>query len=187
MGEIRRNQVSCSSTGPPCNVEASLQTPNLAYNRTATQSSTTTAGEAEGLVFSAAMAVDDDQDTFSRTACPDADPWWEVDLDGVYFIRQIILFNRPDCCTEELSNATVHLLQENGTDTSIGTFTLVRTGGEKEVVTESIGNTTWIDKIRWSFSDSNAEADPPTRRVRVALPPERCLQLANVVVYGIPA
>lgn len=36
-----------------------------------------------------------------------ANPWWEVDLEDVYDVTTIKLYNRTDCCKERLKNFTI--------------------------------------------------------------------------------
>ncbi len=51
-----------------------------------------------------------------------ANEWWQVDLGGLYDIRQIQIFNRDDCCQDRLSNVYVLASQTpfaNNTDLSV--------------------------------------------------------------------
>tara|TARA_R100000306_G_scaffold889_2_gene2386 strand:+ start:37315 stop:39309 length:1995 start_codon:yes stop_codon:yes gene_type:complete len=36
-------------------------------------------------------------------------PWWEVDLLGIYKISSITIYNRTDCCPERLNNFTIRV------------------------------------------------------------------------------
>lgn len=75
---------------------------NLALKKSVQQSSTGYGGNAE-------RAVDGNTDgsyyanSVSHTN-GDKEAWWEVDLGRVQNIREIILWNRTDCCGERLSN-----------------------------------------------------------------------------------
>ena len=42
-----------------------------------------------------------------------APSWWEVDLRDIYYIQEMLLWNRTDCCIERLADFTVEVLDEN--------------------------------------------------------------------------
>ena len=42
-----------------------------------------------------------------------APSWWEVDLRDTYYIQEMLLWNRTDCCMERLADFTVEVLDEN--------------------------------------------------------------------------
>ena len=42
----------------------------------------------------------------------DPQAWWRVDLQAVYFIGAIDLWNRTDCCADRLSNFDVLVSQD---------------------------------------------------------------------------
>ncbi|KAA1246211.1 discoidin domain-containing protein [Aquimarina sp. RZ0] len=68
---------------------------NLALNKRATQSS--------GLYgLTASFAVDGDRDSFAHTD-NDANAWIEIDLGAQFNIKEIKVWNRPDCCADRLS------------------------------------------------------------------------------------
>jgi len=158
--------------------------PNLALNKPATQSSTSEGGIA-------ARAVDGNTNgdfhmvgSVTHTGW-DSAPSWEVDLEGDYYIRQIIVYNRSDCCSERLSNVTIELIHKDGTPQQLQFFQLVR-GGITQPISQFVGNTTDVRRINWSFDGANdASSDPPTRKVRVSLPQLGILSLAEVEVFGI--
>ncbi|KAL3781625.1 hypothetical protein HJC23_002002 [Cyclotella cryptica] len=97
---------------------------NVALGKSATQSSmlisnSTTASQGFIARF-ATDAVDGDMTTFSHTN--DANPWWMVDLEGMFLIESISILNRwcvdssdPTGCLCLLSNATLVLFDEHGT------------------------------------------------------------------------
>jgi hypothetical protein len=43
----------------------------------------------------------------------ESNPWWMVEFDDLYAIEEVILWNRMTCCSGDLSNAKVELLDEN--------------------------------------------------------------------------
>ncbi len=78
---------------------------NLALNQPATQSSNYNGGGA-----TADLAVDGNTSgnwwsSFSVSSTGwQSEPWWEVDLGGVKNITDIDVYNRTDCCADQLSN-----------------------------------------------------------------------------------
>ena len=96
---ISNNLVVTYSTNTGCSPS------NLALNQPATQSSNYNGGGA-----GADLAVDGNssgnwwsQFSVSSTSW-EVNPWWEVDLGGVKDITDIKVFNRTDCCADQLSN-----------------------------------------------------------------------------------
>uniref|UniRef100_K1R9F3 Fucolectin-1 n=1 Tax=Magallana gigas TaxID=29159 RepID=K1R9F3_MAGGI len=86
---------SCTDgwTGARCNEVVS----NRALNKPAKQSSTYTWS---GVTYSSNLAVDGNNgtdfvvDKCSHTATGENSPWWRVDLQAVYFIKSVRIFNR---------------------------------------------------------------------------------------------
>lgn len=84
---------------------------NLALNGTASQSSTyndATAnraidGDSNGNYDNGSVAHTENQ----------VNPWWEVDLLDDSEIDRITIHNRTDCCTDELSNYSVSVFDDN--------------------------------------------------------------------------
>ncbi|XP_065935782.1 fucolectin-like [Magallana gigas] len=121
---------TCSCTdgyaGAHCNEVVS----NLALNKPAKQSSTFTSG----VTYSANLAVDGNNgtdfvvDKCSHTAKGDYNPWWRVDLQGVYFIKSVRIFNRGMDTygidtSDRLRNVTVTVgLTESDVNTPCGVF-----------------------------------------------------------------
>ncbi|KAI8502507.1 hypothetical protein Bbelb_200950, partial [Branchiostoma belcheri] len=70
---------------------------NLALMKSAEQSSTSVRG---GASLSAGLAVDGNTETGARAACAGTDvtdqPWWRVDLGGVYLVQKVRLFGSLD-------------------------------------------------------------------------------------------
>jgi len=87
---------------------------NLAYRKTATQSSV---GHAWG---GAGNAVDGDPDgnfahrTVTHTS-NELTPWWQVDLGSVQSVGEVVLHNRTDCCSERLSAFKVSVSKDGAT------------------------------------------------------------------------
>mmetsp|Transcript_6318 Transcript_6318/g.9727 ORF Transcript_6318/g.9727 Transcript_6318/m.9727 type:complete len:597 (+) Transcript_6318:84-1874(+) len=83
---------------------------NLALHGIARQSSTYRAG----LFGAAALAIDGntdgDYDNGSVAHTGGGNAWWEVDLDCKASINRIVVYNRNDCCTDELKGAVVSIL-----------------------------------------------------------------------------
>ena len=85
-----------------------LRTRNLAYGKPATQSSTGFGGDA-------GRAVDGNTDgnfghgSVSHTAVDGPAQWWQVDLESVHSVGQVVLFNRTDCCAAKLHDFTVRV------------------------------------------------------------------------------
>jgi autotransporter-associated beta strand protein len=86
-----------------------LRSGNLAYGKTATQSSTWSSS------YPASKATDDDRTNISHTATSDTNPWWKVDLGSMTSIGEIELFNRVIECSGRLRDITVEILAADGT------------------------------------------------------------------------
>jgi len=97
---ISNNLVVDYSTNTGCNNPA-----NLALDQPATQSSNYNGGGA-----TADLAVDGNNSgnwwsQFSVSSTDwQANPWWEVDLGGIKEITDIKIYNRTDCCEDQLTN-----------------------------------------------------------------------------------
>jgi hypothetical protein len=74
---------------------------NLALGKTATQTTDYSTS------FLASNAVDGDLATFSHTANADTNATWQVNLGDDYYISQIILYNRVNCCWPRFRDITV--------------------------------------------------------------------------------
>ena len=90
----------------PMVINSCISPTNLALQRSATQSSTLTFA---GIVADASRAVDGNTDgvflhgSVSHTFI-DTHGWWQVDLDTRRSIENIEVYNRTDCCADQLSN-----------------------------------------------------------------------------------
>lgn len=89
-----------------CNIHAQL---NIAKGKRATQSSNY--NSTKGL---AGLAVDGNTNGHwngnSVTHTKDGgtiNPWWRVDLDGYNTIKEILIWNRTDCCKKRLDNLVI--------------------------------------------------------------------------------
>jgi len=104
---------------------------NIALNKTASQSSTAYGENVGG----AAKAVDgntysvwtgNSSNSVTHTN-QQSNPWWKVDLEGLYDISKINIYNRTACCPERLNGAKVYVgntNSENPNDyTEVGTLT----------------------------------------------------------------
>lgn len=83
---------------------------NVAQGKPATQSST----YQNSSQFAAANAVDgylSSQLPFGiyllAHTNPELQPWWQVDLQDILFINQVVIYNRTDCCADRLTDFDV--------------------------------------------------------------------------------
>lgn len=91
--------------------------PNLALHKPSRASS-----EAYGTFAATANdgSTNSNYPNIVHTADPvGVDSWWEVDLEDIYSIRQINIYNRTDCCSELLTNYHVFISEEPFTDNSV--------------------------------------------------------------------
>jgi len=120
-----------------------------------------------GLV--ARNAVDSER-SLSQTACEES-PWWEVDLQGIYHVSEVVIFNREDCCQDHINNIMVELLNSTG-----HTVAMV----QHDPITDGIINNTWTAKFD-GFGDL-------ANKVRVSVLHDvgecRILSLADVQVMS---
>jgi hypothetical protein len=84
---------------------------NLALKKPASQSSTWS------YAYPAASCVDGLKGTVCATNL-DANPWWQVDLQGDYALSEIVVSNRTDCCSERSRTLTA-LLSSDGKNWSL--------------------------------------------------------------------
>ncbi|MCG8311252.1 MAG: Ig-like domain-containing protein [Cytophagales bacterium] len=140
---------------------------NVALNKPASQSSTDLDRVASRAVDGSTNGVFN-YGSVTHTA-NETNPWWEVDLEGVYNITDIKVYNRTDCCGESLANYHVFVSDVAFTSTDLNT-TINQAG---------VGN----------FYQS-AQADTPTtiavnrsgRYVRVQLAGTNALSISEVQV-----
>jgi len=82
---------------------------NIALGKPTQQSST----YSNSNNFTSGQAVDGNLNTYTHTN-NGAYEWWIVDFQARYQINKIRINNRPDCCQERLTNATVEVLNQDG-------------------------------------------------------------------------
>jgi hypothetical protein len=154
-------QVLSPSSGPP--------DPNLALNKTATQSSTNWSAPAD-------RAVDGNTDgDFSHNSVThtqvENQAWWQVDLESVKSIGTIKVWNRTDCCGDALTNFYVFVSDTPFTSTDLAS-TQNQAGVSAYQVTGQAGTPTTINVNRSG------------RYVRVQLVGTDRLSLAELQVLG---
>ena len=99
----------CYGMGVSNAVEAHI---NIAKGKKTSQSSTLYGAGSE-------RAVDGNTNgswhgkSVTHTQCAkDYKPWWEVDLEALYLIDEIKVFNRSDCCSSRLNNFYVMITND---------------------------------------------------------------------------
>jgi hypothetical protein len=102
-------RVQLNGSGPLSLAEVQVlpQTPNLAVGRPVSQSST----DVDGFAWRATDG-NPDGDFFHNSVTHttwEPDPWWQVDLQSLQHVGDVVLFNRTDCCSERLSNFAVEV------------------------------------------------------------------------------
>lgn len=132
---------------------------NVAAGKNAIQSSTHSGA-------SASRAVDGNTDgAFSGNSVThtnfDTGAWWQVDLGAITSLRQLVVYNRTDCCGDRLANFEVLFSNDGINFSSAGAF---------------IG----VPPARTALTTGG-----PARYVRVRLLGTNYLQLAEVVVHRL--
>ena len=139
--------------------------PNVALNKPAEQSST-------HMTDWALLAVDGNSNTYSHTSLNDAPCWLEVDLEQVYAVDTVKVWNRNDCCGYRLTNPTISLKMD---DQVIATITY-----DGEVQTTGT--------VSFASSSNNI-----CNKVRIELPTDGpyvadlYLHIGELGVYGVSA
>ena len=84
---------------------------SLAFRQPTEQSSTSSA-----LVASLAVDGAFDKLTYAENSCThtadspgSTNPWWRVDLGRAYYVSEVRVTNREDCCGDRLSNFTIRI------------------------------------------------------------------------------
>jgi hypothetical protein len=144
--------------------EQTLPQPNLALNKSATQSST--------LYGAAAVAVDGTTSTVTHTDYNNQ-AWWQVDLGGRQSIQTINLWNRTDCCGDRLSNFYVLVSDQPFASTDL-TATLNQAGVSAYYTAGQAG------------TPSTVVINRTGRYVRVQLAGANYLSLAEVQIWRGP-
>ncbi|NOT59757.1 MAG: hypothetical protein HOP19_05975 [Acidobacteria bacterium] len=163
------DQSGCSGT-QNYSVTIVQSLPNLALNKTATQSSTAYGGTAN-------RAVDGNtngnwvNNSVTHTNA-DAQAWWQMNLGSVATIETINVWNRTDCCGDRLSNFYVFVSNVPFTSTNLSA-TLSQPGVSNYYVPGQAGSPTTLSINRTG------------RFVRVQLTEMGFLSLAEVAVLGV--
>ena len=110
--------------------------------------------------------VDGDINTIHHSACNEATgPWWMVDLGAESFVEHIDITNRVDCCAGRLRDTWVHILNEAQEVVESRYISgSVSAGGTPQLV----------------FNEDTSVG----RYVKVHMPRQDCLHMAEVAVYG---
>jgi serine/threonine protein kinase len=98
-------------------------------------------------------------------------PWWEVDLGGVYFIDHVLVYNRTDCCGERQTDFHVFVSSEPFSSTEVQRLEVDPQVTNKRVP-EQAG------------SPSASDVKKKGRYVRIQLRARTILSLAEVEVVG---
>jgi len=127
------------------------------------------------LIFNSGMVADkalDGEESLSLTEC-EPNPWWTVDLESEYMVKEVHVYNRRDCCFDRLNGALIELLGANGDVIASAQHDPLHMGEIRDV---------WV-----------AHFDPvngaPTKSVRVSVshPDGTCgfLEMAEVQVLSV--
>ena len=148
-------------------------TNNVAYGRSATQSSNPDGN-------TASRAVDGNTDgnyangSVSRTNA-DAQAWWQTDLGALRRIDLVQLWNRTDCCSDRLQNFSVFVSQTDMTGRSMQEL-----AADPAVIKRQVGATRGLPGVTLPVYGLG-------RYVRVQLAGTNELHLAEVQVFGAAA
>ena len=86
----------------------------------------------------AIKATSGEGSALAMTTC-EQDPWWMVDLETHRDVSEVVIYNRRDCCFEQLNGVMVELLDSFGT---------VLTTAQHNVVTEGPIKSIWSTKFQ---------------------------------------
>ncbi len=140
---------------------------NIALNKTAKQSSQT----------SASRAVDGntdgmwDKNSVTHTNDNEKNSWWEVDLGGMYAISEIKIWNRTDCCWERLQNFYIMVSERPIQENNKVSFQFAQ--GPLSFTSETEKFKTWKNNVEGRY-------------VRIFIEGTGILSLAEVEVFGQP-
>ncbi|KAI8489900.1 hypothetical protein Bbelb_322610 [Branchiostoma belcheri] len=163
---INISAVSTHSESEQVVIDASTGV-NVALGKTADQTSTLASGGA------ASRAVDGNTNTvFNNGSCThtqdETGPSWWVDLGQPYMMTRIVIFNRQDCCSEQLNPFNIHIGDSSQVSTN------PKCGGDHLIDVSSSSVTIPCPGMRGRY-------------VGVRLPgPTRTLTLCEVLVFGDP-
>jgi hypothetical protein len=85
---------------------------NIALNKDVSQSSTKD-GNSAGRAIDGNTDGDPAHGSVAITNT-EVNPWFEIDLKGTFFVHQVILFNRKDCCQDQIVPFVIKLNDEWG-------------------------------------------------------------------------
>jgi len=138
---------------------------NVAKGKKATQSSESHGGKAYRAVDGNTSGIwSKNSVTHTSSQC---DQWWEVDLNGVYDVEYIAIYNRLDCCQERLTNFIVELLSTDASGKPVAVEDVEHNGPAKPVTL-----------IHFESSEKGS-------KVRIQLKGCGYLSLAEVEVYDV--
>ncbi|KAA0722924.1 Fucolectin-5 Precursor [Triplophysa tibetana] len=96
---------------------------NLAFNGTATQSSTWSTWTAQHAIDGVRNGGNrDDVSKYCSATSYESNPWWRLDLQDYYHISTVIVTARPDCCSHQTSGAEIRIgnsLDNNGNNNAM--------------------------------------------------------------------
>jgi cytochrome c peroxidase len=142
---------------------------NLAKGKPATQSSTEAPAAASRAVDNNTNG-DFQQNSVSATAIQ-AQPFWQVDLGASAFLSSVRLWNRTDCCANQLSNFHVFVSDQPFTGTTVAQSQAQP--GVLDLVNPGVAGTT-----------TTLAVNRAGRYIRVQLEGNTSLRLAEVEVFG---
>lgn len=114
-----------------CYTGATCEHGNVAQCKKAEQSSTRNGA-------AAIKATSGESGAISMTL-PEEDPWWMVDLETRRDVSEVVVYNRRDCCFEQLNGVQVELLDS---------FGAVLTTAQHDVLVEGPITDVWSTKFQ---------------------------------------
>lgn len=114
------------------------------------------------VAFPAVHAIDGNQATFSHTTS-ELNAWWQVTFNASYFITEVTIFNRTDCCPERINAFSVFLYDAGN-----------------NVVWSQTGNSINLPATTATFTGINTVGN----RLRVQLDGTNFLHMTEVVAMG---
>jgi endonuclease/exonuclease/phosphatase family metal-dependent hydrolase len=111
----------CGVPEGTCGSGGGGQIANIALGKPTSQSSLAYSGEASRAVDGNTSGQYGDK-SVTHTEHETA-PWWKVDLGGSFYVEEVVIFNRTDCCGDRLSNFHVDYLDASGKVLAAKTYT----------------------------------------------------------------
>ena len=164
---------NCNCVGKVFTCDNGLAVSNVAIGKTATQSSTSGAGDANRAIDGNRDGIFNNGSVAATNAVEGVNAWWQVDLKDAVDITGILINNRTDCCTGRLEDYYVFV-----STTPFESDDLTTTTNQAGIV--------------WSHNYQNATPLPDTliepnitgRYVRIQSTSDRPLNLAEVGIFG---